>query len=55
MLVLDIKKKILKGKALALRKNVLMMIHEANSGHPGGSLSSAEIMSVLYFNELKIH
>lgn len=27
----------------------------ANSGHPGGSLSSADIMTALFFNELKIN
>jgi len=30
------------------------MIHTAQSGHPGGSLSAADIMSVLYFDELAI-
>jgi transketolase len=30
------------------------MIHKANSGHPGGSLSAADIMTVLYFHELNL-
>jgi transketolase len=36
-----------------LRKDVLMMIHRAKSGHPGGSLSVIDILSVLYFKCLK--
>lgn len=44
----------LKEKAKELRKTALTMIHEANSGHPGGSLSAADIIAALYFNELKI-
>ena len=31
-----------------LRRNVLMMIHNAKSGHPGGSLSSIDILNVLF-------
>lgn len=31
-----------------IRKDILKMIHKAGSGHPGGSLSATEIMSVLY-------
>jgi len=38
-----------------LRKTILTMIHEAKSGHPGGSLSAADIMTVLYFEELNIN
>ena len=30
------------------------MIHTAGSGHPGGSLSAADIMTALYFHELNI-
>lgn len=40
--------------AWELREQALTMLHEAGSGHPGGSLSSAEIMSVLYFDVLNI-
>ena len=32
------------------RAHLLKMIHDAKSGHPGGSLSSVEIMLSLYFN-----
>jgi transketolase len=38
-----------KEKALEIRANSLKMIHAAKSGHPGGSLSIADILSVLYF------
>jgi transketolase len=44
----------LKGKAKEIRKTVLTMIHEARSGHPGGSLSSSDLMAALYFDELDI-
>jgi transketolase len=40
-------------KARILRKNVMEMLYQAQSGHPGGSLSLADIMSVLYFHDLK--
>lgn len=33
---------------LTLRKDILKMIHAAKSGHPGGSLSTVEILAVLY-------
>jgi transketolase len=41
-------------QAKELRKTVLTMIHTAKSGHPGGSLSAADIMAVLYFSELNV-
>ncbi|MFN5538666.1 MAG: transketolase [Candidatus Melainabacteria bacterium] len=39
--------------AQEIRKNALKAINNANSGHPGGSLSLADILSVLYFDLLK--
>ncbi len=36
-----------------LRKSILKMAHAANSGHPGGSLSATEILTVLYFAIMK--
>lgn len=45
----------LQQRANELRKTVLTMIYEAQSGHPGGSFSAAEIVSALYFSELKIN
>ncbi len=40
-------------KSLSIRENILSMIHNANSGHTGGSLSCVELMTVLYFKCLK--
>jgi len=37
-----------------LRIDVINMIYKAKSGHPGGSFSSAEIIAVLYFHQMKI-
>ena len=36
-----------------MRRNILEMIYEVQSGHPGGSLSSVEILASLYFSVLK--
>jgi transketolase len=44
----------LEGKATELRKNLLTMIHEAKSGHPGGSLSISDVVTVLYYDEANI-
>ena len=38
-----------------IRKNILTMIANANSGHPGGSLGAADILGVLYFEEMNIN
>ncbi|MBI5415212.1 MAG: transketolase [Candidatus Omnitrophica bacterium] len=38
----------LKAKALQVRKEILETLHRAGSGHPGGSLSSVEILLSLY-------
>ncbi|SCG83903.1 transketolase [Proteiniborus sp. DW1] len=40
--------------ANTLRKDIIMMTHEAKSGHPGGSLSACEILTALYFKEMRI-
>lgn len=37
-----------------IRRNILKMVHNAKSGHPGGSMSCADIVSVLYFEEMNI-
>lgn len=44
----------LKEKAKEVRKTLLTMIYTAQSGHPGGSLSAADILTALYFDEMKI-
>ncbi len=43
----------LKKKAVQLRRDVIEMTYIAQSGHPGGSCSLAEIMSYLYFHRMK--
>ena len=40
--------------ALKIRKNSIDMIYRAASGHPGGALSIADILTVLYFKEMDI-
>lgn len=50
----DQKVAFLKEKAKEVRKTVLTMIHEAKSGHPGGSLSATDIVTALYFSELRV-
>ena len=37
-----------------IRRDIIEEIYDAQSGHPGGSLSIADIMTVLYFNEMNI-
>lgn len=37
-----------------IRKNIIEMIYEAKSGHPGGSLSCADIITFLYFEKMKV-
>ncbi len=40
--------------AKVIRQDILKMIHDAGSGHPGGSLSLVEILLHLYWKEMKI-
>ena len=44
----------LKEKAAAIRIDALTGVHAASSGHPGGSLSIADIMTYLYFSEMNV-
>lgn len=44
----------LKESALKIRRNIVKMVHCAKSGHPGGSLSGADILTVLYKKCLNI-
>ena len=37
-----------------IRQGVIKAVYSAKSGHPGGSLSIAEILAVLYFNQMNI-
>jgi len=44
----------LEGYAQAIRYSIVAMVTEAQSGHPGGSLSAADILTTLYFAEMNI-
>ena len=44
----------LERTANAIRKMVLKMVYKAQSGHLGGSFSAAEIVTALYFSEMRI-
>ncbi len=40
--------------AVEVRKGIVTGVHSAKAGHPGGSLSSAEVFTYLYFEEMNI-
>jgi transketolase len=44
----------LRPTATELRRNIVRMIHTARSGHPGSSLSAADLVTVLYYDEMRI-
>lgn len=44
----------LKKTANELRKGVVIATYNAKSGHPGGSLSAADILTYLYFEEMNV-
>ena len=44
----------LENMAKEVRKGIIEAVYHAQSGHPGGSLSVTDILTVLYFNELNI-
>lgn len=44
----------LEKKASDIRKTVVTMIYEAQTGHPGGSLSAADILTCLYYHHMNI-
>jgi transketolase len=43
----------LKSAALQMRRDILSTIAAAGSGHPGGSLSAVELLTSLYYTELR--
>ncbi len=45
----------LQEKAKKVREDIIEEVYHAKSGHPGGSLSVADILTVLYFKEMKIN
>lgn len=44
----------LKLKAAQIRKGIIEAVYSAKSGHPGGSLSAADVFTFLYFEEMNI-
>ena len=44
----------LEKMANEIRKDIVTAVHSAKSGHPGGSLSSADIFTYLYFEEMNV-
>ncbi|MBQ9975980.1 MAG: transketolase [Clostridia bacterium] len=51
----ETKKKLLKEKAAKIRLGALECVYSANSGHPGGSLSVADLLAYLYFEKMNIN
>ena len=52
MIISDINE--LEKKAKEVRQGIIEAVYSNKSGHPGGSLSIADIMTVLYFNQMNI-
>lgn len=44
----------LKKMAVEVRKGIVESVHSAKAGHPGGSLSAADVFTFLYFEEMDI-
>lgn len=44
----------LKSISTEIRKDIVKMLTESASGHPGGSLSATDIMTVLFFKEMNL-
>ena len=45
----------LQKKAVDIRKGIISSVYSAKAGHPGGSLSAADIFTYLYFEELHVN
>lgn len=52
MKITDVKE--LEEKARQIRVGIIQAVYNGKSGHPGGSLSIADILAVLYFKEMNI-
>ena len=44
----------LQKRANDVRKGIITAVHSAKAGHPGGSLSSADVFTYLYFEEMNV-
>ena len=51
----ETQKKQLQKTACELRLSIIEAVHSAKSGHPGGSLSIADVLSYLYFCEMNVN
>ena len=51
---MSINAEMLKEKAKDIRIDIIRQVHAAASGHPGGSLSAADILTYLFFHEMNI-
>lgn len=45
----------LQATAAQVRRDIVRMVHSAQSGHPGGSLGCADLVTALYFHEMTIN
>jgi len=48
-------RRVVEAKAARMRMDIVEMIAEAGSGHPGGSLSAADLVATLYFGDVLRH
>ena len=44
----------LKDIASQVRRDIIRMVHACQSGHPGGSLGATDIVTALYFDQMRI-
>ena len=44
----------LQKMANEIRKGIVTAVHSAKAGHPGGSLSAADLFTYLYFEEMNV-
>ena len=47
-------KQLVQEKAKAIRVSIVQSVTAAKSGHPGGSLSIADVMALLYYVEMNV-
>ena len=52
---MPVNEQMLKEQAKQIRRDIVSMVGAAKSGHPGGSLSAAEILTYLYFEEMNVN
>ena len=45
----------LQKRANDVRKGIVTAVHSAKAGHPGGSLSAADIFTFLYFDKFSLN